>query len=101
VTPFSKTLVKQIADQFAERFRLLIWICYYTGMRPSEALGLTMDQLDFENGQIVIDRQLSRFTNVVHEKYLKTTKSHRTDWLFQEVTGAYSGACGKVWTRSK
>jgi integrase len=78
VTPFSKTLVKQIADQFAERFRLLIWICYYTGMRPSEALGLTMDQLDFENGQIVIDRQLSRFTNTVHEKYLKTTKSHRT-----------------------
>ena len=78
VTPFSKTLVKQIADQFAERFRLLIWICYYTGMRPSEALGLTMDQLDFANGQIIIDRQLSRFTNTIHEKYLKTTKSYRT-----------------------
>lgn len=78
VVPFSKTFVRQIADQFAERFRLLIWICYYTGMRPSEALGLTLDQLDFKNGQIVIDRQLSRFTNVIHENYLKTTKSYRT-----------------------
>lgn len=47
-------------------------------MRPSEVLGLTWGQLDFEEEKIIVDRQISRDTNQVHEKAgLKTQNSER------------------------
>jgi integrase len=78
VSPYTKDVVDQIASSFAERFRIAIWIGFYTGMRPSEMLGITWNQLDFEKEEIKIDRQLSRKPNKVHELHLKTSASHRT-----------------------
>lgn len=77
VTPLDPKLVQKIAAGFGERFRLIIWICFYTGMRPSEALGLTHDRLDFNKGTITIDRQLSRSRNKVFADKLKTSSSNR------------------------
>jgi integrase len=77
VTPLDPKLVQKIAAGFAERFRLIVWICFYTGMRPSEALGLTFDRLDFDKGTITIDRQLSRSRNKVFADKLKTSSSNR------------------------
>lgn len=44
----------------------------YTGMRLSEQIGLTWDRVDFENGSILIDRQLLRFDG----QYNFTTPKH-------------------------
>jgi integrase len=77
IVPLDPKTVQKIAAGFAERFRLIIWIGFYTGMRPSEALGLTWGQLDFVNGTITIDRQLSRSTKKIFSDHLKTTASYR------------------------
>jgi integrase len=77
IVPLDPKLVQKIAAGFSERFRLIIWIGFYTGMRPSEALGLTWEQLDFVNGTITVDRQLSRSTKKTFSDHLKTSASYR------------------------
>jgi len=77
IVPLDPKMVQKIAAGFAERFRLVIWIGFYTGMRPSEVLGLTWNQLDFENGTITVDRQLSRSTKKIFSEHLKTSASYR------------------------
>jgi len=77
IVPLEAKMVQKIAAGFAERFRLVIWIGFYTGMRPSEALALTWGQLDFANGTITIDRQLSRSTKQIFSDHLKTSASYR------------------------
>ena len=78
IIPLSFETVEKLANGFAPRWQLVIWIGYFTGLRPSEILGLTWDRLDFEKGSIKIDRQLSRFPNQVFEDHLKTAKTYRT-----------------------
>ena len=78
VIPLTRAQVEQIAANISERFRLVVWVCYWTGMRPSEALGLTWEQCDFEKGVIQVDRQISRDTSIVHDAEMKTKNSVRT-----------------------
>jgi integrase len=78
VVPYTKVMVDRIAATFAARFKIVIWIGFYTGMRPSEILGLTWDQLNFEKEEIKVDRQLSRNPKLIHEPHLKTSASNRT-----------------------
>jgi integrase len=75
--PLDLSTVQNIANSFAPQWRILIWMGFFTGLRPSELLGLTWDRLDFEKGEILVDRQLSRFSDQVFEEHLKTTKSYR------------------------
>lgn len=79
VQPLTFSEVQEIVNNLAPQYQIMVWIGYWTGMRPSELLGLTYEQLDFEAGTIEIDRQLSRDTKIVHEpKGLKTKASRRT-----------------------
>ena len=79
VTPLDFDQVKTIALQMPERVRLIVWLGFHTGMRPSEMLGLTYDRIDFQKKEIVINRQLSRDSSQVFEdKGLKTKASIRT-----------------------
>lgn len=77
IEPYTPEVVKTIADAFSARWRILIWIMYYTGLRPSEALGLTWDALDFKNSKIAVERQLSRYSDEVFSETLKTYSSYR------------------------
>lgn len=78
--PLTKDQVQAIVNELPEMYQLMVWIGYWTAMRPSEILGLTWEQLDFEGQSIKIDRQLSRDTSLVHEpKGLKTKASARTN----------------------
>ena len=60
------TIPDAIARNLAPQYRIMVWIGFWTGMRPSEVLGLTWGQLDFEEEKIIVDRQISRDTNQVH-----------------------------------
>lgn len=78
VRPLTYEQVKRIADRISPRYRIFVWIGYFTGMRANEILGLTWEQLDFEAGTIHIDRQLSLKTDEVHRKSgLKTEAADR------------------------
>jgi integrase len=79
VRPLTYEQVNRIAMRISPRYRLFVWIGYYTGMRANEILGLTWEQLDFELGTIHIDRQLSLKSNEIHRKSgLKTEAADRT-----------------------
>ena len=86
VVPLTYAQVERLANLLPKQYRIIVWIGYYTAMRPSEALGLTWGQLDFENNQIVIDRQLSRDTSFIHDpEGLKTEASERTIGFAKEL----------------
>ena len=97
IVPLTYEQTKAIAESMSERYRLIVWLGYYTGMRPSEALGLTWDRIDFENNRIKIDRQLSRSTDRVFAKSLKTSASYREIHLavqLKEILVAYQAKFG-------
>ncbi len=86
IVPLTFQQVSRIAANMSEQFRLIVWLGFYTGMRPSEALGLTIDRIDFENKTIRIDRQLSRYQDEVFSDFLKTPASERTIRLTEELS---------------
>lgn len=77
VIPLDYETVEAIANSMSPKFRAIIWTGYYTGMRPSEVLGLSLRQIDFEKNRILVDQQISRKTNEITKKTLKTKKSYR------------------------
>lgn len=77
VVPLEISTVQALADGFASRWKPVIWIGFFTGMRPSEILGLTWDRLDFENEVITVNRQIGKYRDEVFADYLKTSKSYR------------------------
>lgn len=46
------------ADAIAEHYRVAVILGAGAGLRPAEALGLTVDRVDFLRGTITVDRQL-------------------------------------------
>ena len=77
-TPLEVSRAKLLAQTLAPKGRLLVWLPFFTGLRPSEALGLTIDRIDFKKREIEVDRQLSRDKSMVFTEKLKTEASYRT-----------------------
>ena len=50
-------LLRAIQDS---RYRIMIIVFMFTGLRESELLGLTWDCVDFDRGSILIDKQLNK-----------------------------------------
>lgn len=55
-------------------YYILVMLCYYGGVRRSEALGLCWKDIDWDSQEITVSRQLIYDKNT-HETYLSTTKS--------------------------
>lgn len=78
--------VEALVKELPPRNQIMVWIGYHSGMRPSEILGLTWEQLDFSKNMIVVDRQLSRDTSFIHDPGgLKTEASVRTIGFTREL----------------
>jgi integrase len=77
-TPLEVSRAKLLAQTLAPKWRLLVWLPFFTGLRPSEALGLTIDRIDFKKREIEVNRQLSRDKSMVFTEKLKTEASYRT-----------------------
>jgi integrase len=58
VTPLELSQVHALADEMPDRYRALVVLGAGTGVRISEALGLTVDRVDFLRRMLTIDRQL-------------------------------------------
>ena len=61
------------ADKHFERYYDGIYILFHTGLRISEFTGLTMDDIDLDNGVIHVRRQLQRKRDM--EYIIETTKT--------------------------
>lgn len=62
-------------------YYILLLLCYYGGVRRSEALGLCWKDIDWSRQEITVSRQLIYDKNT-HETYFSTTKS-KVDRTFQ------------------
>lgn len=61
VTPFAdENLDAFLKAIVGEPLEILFKVVVFTGLRQSEALGLTWERIDFERGTILIDRQLTK-----------------------------------------
>jgi integrase len=84
----SRGEIEAIASQMSAQYQLLPWLCYLGGLRPSEALGLTKENLLWQNNRILVDKQLSRYTSETHSKDgLKTKASNREIGFPLELQG--------------
>lgn len=61
------------ADKHFNRYYEGIYILFHTGLRISELVGLTISDIDLENGKINIDHQLQRKRNM--EYIIEATKT--------------------------
>lgn len=77
IHPLEFGVVEAIAKALRPHLRLLPWLGYFTGMRPSELLGLTWDRIDFVKKTIRIDRQLHYDSKEVFDEDLKSDASYR------------------------
>lgn len=60
VIPLSAAKVMELAEAMPSRYRTLVLLGAGTGVRVSEALGLTQDRVNWQRRYVTIDRQLSR-----------------------------------------
>lgn len=78
IFPLEFEMVEEISQMMPENLRLLPWLGYFTGMRPSEMLGLTWDRIDFQKNTLKIDRQLHHDSGEIFDEELKSDASYRT-----------------------
>lgn len=74
---FTKEQMEQFFKYAREKgavYYILVMLCYYGGVRRSEALGLCWKDIDWDSQEITVSRQLIYDKNT-HETYLSTTKS--------------------------
>lgn len=86
VVPLEYETVEAIANSMSPKFRAIVWTGYYTAMRPSELLGLSLRQVDFEKGRILVDQQISRNLSEITKPTLKTKKSYREIALSSDLS---------------
>lgn len=83
IKPLSTEEVKRFLEAVSEhKYRDIFLFTLFTGVRQGEALGLTWDCIDFDNGTVVINKQLQlkRGSGGVYE--LTPTKSSTTRTLY-------------------
>jgi integrase len=62
VVPPTARQVQNVRRSLPERYRTLVSVASATGMRQGELFGLTIDRVDLEGQQVIVDRQLCRST---------------------------------------
>lgn len=77
--------VLAIVSSMPDKYQALIWLGFFTGMRPAELLGLSWDRIDFDNRNITVDRQIYLSNEEVFDKELKSQASYRTIDLDDEL----------------
>ncbi|WP_448624092.1 tyrosine-type recombinase/integrase [Geodermatophilus sp. URMC 64] len=58
IEPLALEAVEALTEAMPEKYRALIPLAAGTGLRQGEALGLTVDRIDFLRRQLTVDRQL-------------------------------------------
>lgn len=89
---FTKEQMEQFFEYAREKgavYYILVMLCYYGGLRRSEALGLCWEDIDWGSQEITVSRQLLYDKNT-HQTYLSTTKSkvNRTFMAAPALLGA-------------
>jgi integrase len=59
INPFTYDEAKQIINLAPANLKNLIAVCFYTGMRTGEVLGLKWEKVNFDNFTITIDNQIT------------------------------------------
>lgn len=78
------------ADKHFNRYYEGIYILFHTGLRISEFVGLTVSDIDLENGKINIDHQLQRKRNMEYIiEATKTDSGTRMVPMTEEVTECF------------
>ena len=79
VVPMTPEQVRAMVEAVSERYGALVILLAGSGLRPGEALGLTIDRVDFLRRTIRVDRQLVTVPNEPPRfGPVKTTSSVRT-----------------------
>ena len=96
VVPLPVETVAASVEVMPERYRALVVLAAGTGLRQGEALGVTVDRVDFLRRSLTVDRQLVLVAGQVPTlAATKTAASHRTVPLSEVVLGALAAHLGR------
>lgn len=124
IVPLSTKNVQDLVDVLPERYKLFAIFMGATGLRPSEARGVTWDRLDLERGTVLVDRQLvstkteplwgppktaASYRRVkIKAKTIALLRQHRApnsspaDLVFTSEAGSLTrGMLGATWRRAR
>jgi integrase len=86
VEPLSRDSIDDLISVFPKSRRIIVELGFQSVGRPSEVLGVTIHDFDFEKRTLKIDKQISRFSNEVWASDgLKTSASYRTIGISQDL----------------
>ncbi len=97
--PFTRDELLALLSLCQGQQRALYVTLALTGLRPSEALGLSHENLDFKGGVIRVRQQLREDGSV--DETLKTERSRRDVKMFEPVRAALTGLARQNRLRSK
>jgi len=110
VVPMTGAQARAMVDAVSDRYRSLVVLMAGSGLRPAEALGLTVDRVDWLRRTIRVDRQLVTVAGEPpRHAPVKTTSSVRTipvprgvlDELARHLERHSPGPHGLIFTDSK
>lgn len=110
VHPMSPDEVRAMVEAVGDRYRCLLFLLAATGLRPGEALGLTVERVDFLRRTIRVEHQLATLVGEVPTLApVKTPSSVRTIAVPESVTTAIAahlarfghGPLGLIFTDGK
>jgi len=79
IQPLEKTEIAAFLDAVkGHRFETIYTVTLFTGMRQGEVLGLTWNCIDFDNGVILINKQLQKEKQKGGKYYLAPLKNDKT-----------------------
>jgi integrase len=99
IRPFTPDELLAILSLCEGQQRALYTLLVFTGVRPSEALGLWWDHVDVKNERILIRQQVREDGSV--DPKLKTRRSRRDVEMFEPVRSALVGLAAQNRLRSK
>jgi integrase len=99
ISPFTPDELLAILSVCGGQQRALYTLLAFTGMRPSEALGLWWEHIDLKGDRILVRQQVREDGSV--DSKLKTRRSRRDIEMFEPVRASLAGLAAQNRLRSK
>ena len=94
-----------------DRFGVIFYVTLFTGLRESEVLGLTWDCVDFEAGEILVNKQLAKTKHIGGDYTFTPTKNGKERYIpvaptvlrtlteYRKIQDGWKEAAGCAWNK--
>jgi len=105
----TEDVIKFLEAIKSDRFETIYFVTLFTGLRESEVLGLTWDCIDFEEGEVLVNKQLAKTKHIGGDYTFTPTKNGKERYVpvaptvlralaeHRKVQEGWKEAAGSAW----